>query len=115
MFFPVPSLLPPIYPALNLFVSAVSPAIRIGKGRGHLILTGTAGPAVFDSPVLGPEKDVYNISWSVNSHSPITEYRLFYRQQPRHHHGHHQEDARINSTKMGYRSSDWNSVVIPVC
>lgn len=82
-----------------------------GKGRGQLTLTGTAGLAVFDSPPLGSEKDLYNVSWSVNSHAAITEYRLFYRQQPHHHHGHHLETT-YNNTKFTYRN-DWNSVVLP--
>lgn len=82
-----------------------------GKARGQLCLTGTAGLAAFDTPPLGTEKESYNISWTVNSHAAITEYRLFYRQQPHsHHHSHHQEF--YNNSKLGYRS-DWNSVVLP--
>ncbi|CAH0564335.1 unnamed protein product [Brassicogethes aeneus] len=79
-----------------------------GKGRGQLILTGIAGLAVFDSPPIGTEKDFYNISWSVNSHAAIIEYRLYYR-KPKHHHGHHEDR---NSTKMSFRT-DWQSFVIP--
>lgn len=82
-----------------------------GKARGHLVLTGTAGLAVFDSPPIGPEKDSYNVSWSVNSHAAITEYRLFFRPQPRHHRAHHGQES--NSSAMITYRNDWNSVILP--
>ncbi|XP_060522817.1 limbic system-associated membrane protein-like [Cylas formicarius] len=83
-----------------------------GKSRGNLELTGTASTALFDSPSLGPDKDQYNISWSVNSHASVIEYKLYYRQQPRHHHSHYQDDIRANNTRIGFRN-DWNNVIIP--
>lgn len=88
-----------------------------GKARGHLTLTGTAGLAVFDSPAMGVEKDCYNISWSVNSHAAISEYRLFYRPQPRHRKSHHQLPSDLygngTATKLATSSrNDWNSVVL---
>lgn len=82
-----------------------------GKARGHLSLTGSAGLAVFDSPPIAPEKDIYNISWSVNSHAAIIEYRLFFRQQPRHHRPHHSQESN-SSAMMAYRN-EWNSVLLP--
>ncbi|KAK5640980.1 hypothetical protein RI129_009527 [Pyrocoelia pectoralis] len=78
-----------------------------GKARGHLMLTGTAGLAVFDSPSLGHEKEFYNISWSVNSHAAVTEYELFFRQRYLHR-SHHIHD---NGTIMN-RNDRWNSVVV---
>lgn len=93
------------------FCSCVASNVH-GKSRGLLTLTGTAGLAVFDSPSIGPDKETYNISWSVNSHAAITEYRLFYRQQPRHHRPRHQDTPANGTTIVGYRN-EWNSVVIP--
>lgn len=91
------------------FFSCVASNVH-GKGRGLIILTGTAGVADFDSPSISNEKESYNISWCVISHAAITEYRLFFRQQPRHRRPHHQD---LNSTAvMGYRN-EWNSVVLP--
>ncbi|XP_018323702.1 protein amalgam-like [Agrilus planipennis] len=88
-----------------------------GKARGHLTLTGVPGLAVFDSASLGTEKDSYNISWSVNSHAAVTEYRLFYRQQPRTAHRqqtHHYREKDNGSFTSNYRNNSWNSVVIPI-
>lgn len=82
-----------------------------GKARAHLTLTGTAGLAVFESPAIGSEKDSYNITWSVNSHAAVTEYRLFFRQQPKHHRLHHTQGSN-SSAMLPYRN-DWNSVVLP--
>lgn len=91
-----------------------------GKARGHLYLTGAAGPATFDSPPIGSEKDIYNISWSVNSHAAVIEYKLFFRQQPRHHRPHHtmMESSNSNNSMLQQQSmspyrNDWNSVVLP--
>ncbi|XP_022916883.1 limbic system-associated membrane protein-like [Onthophagus taurus] len=81
-----------------------------GKNRGHLSLTGTAGIAAFDSPVISPEKDSYNISWSVSSHAAILEYRLFFRQQSRHRRTHHTPESS-NSSFVSYKN-DWNSIVL---
>lgn len=80
-------------------------------------MTGVAGLAVFDSNSLGPEKDTYNVTWSVNSHALISEYRVFYRMKPRHHRPgvEHRETFRTfaNSTvKMDF-SNQWNSVILP--
>ncbi|XP_044759948.1 lachesin-like [Coccinella septempunctata] len=88
-----------------------------GKGRSQIILTGVAGLAVFDSNSLGSEKENYNVTWSVNSHALITEYRVFYRMKPRHHRPgvEHRETFRTfaNSTvKMDF-SNQWNSVILP--
>ncbi|XP_050292731.1 opioid-binding protein/cell adhesion molecule-like [Anthonomus grandis grandis] len=93
-----------------------------GKSRGHIFLSGTATTAVIDSPTVGTERDKYTLSWSVNSHSSIIEYRLFYRQQPRHHQGHHQhrqEDSndlrnyKFNGTRIVGLKPEWISMNIP--
>lgn len=73
--------------------------------------------AVFDSSSIGSEKDIYNVTWSVNSHALITEYRVFYRVKPRHHRpgAEHRETFRTflnSSVKMDF-SNQWNSVILP--
>ncbi|CAH1135743.1 unnamed protein product [Ceutorhynchus assimilis] len=91
-----------------------------GKSRGHIFLTGSATTAVFDSPSMGTDRDKYSLSWSVNSHSAIVEYRLFYRQQPRHHSAHHQHredsnefrNSRINGTRLVGMKPEWVSMNI---
>lgn len=90
-----------------------------GKSRGHIFLTGTATTAVIDSPSMGTEREKYTLSWSVNSHSSIIEYRLFYRQQPRHHQGHHHRSeesndfrsTRVNGTRLVGMKPEWISTV----
>lgn len=47
-----------------------------------MTLTGTAAMAIFESSALGDTTHAYNLTWSVASYSPITEFRLFFRQQP---------------------------------
>ncbi|ENN77993.1 hypothetical protein YQE_05668, partial [Dendroctonus ponderosae] len=68
------------------------------------------------------ERDKYTAAWSVNSHSSIIEFLLFYRQQPRHHQTHHarkQEESndfraiKANGTRMGGIRPDWVSLTIP--
>ncbi|XP_066250659.1 protein amalgam-like [Euwallacea similis] len=89
-----------------------------GKSRGHIFLTGTATTAAFDSPLMGNERDKYQLTWAVNSHSSIIEYRLFYRLQPRHHQAHHPhrpEDefrASRNGTRLVGMKPEWISLSI---
>lgn len=68
----------------------------LGKARGHLSLSGTAAAAIFDSPPIGDSPHSYNLSWSVASYSPITEFRLFFRPQPSHQRQIH-HDIDLNS------------------
>nr|XP_014287264.2 uncharacterized protein LOC106687741 [Halyomorpha halys] len=50
-----------------------------GKTKEHVILSGLPLPVVFKSPSTSQTRDSFNISWSVNSFSPIEMYRLYYR------------------------------------
>lgn len=84
-----------------------------GKNRAHVSLTGTAGLAVFDSPNIGLEKDSYNVSWSVNSHAAILEYRLWFRQQSRHRRIHHGQDIGQNTSNVLMHKNDWSNVMLP--
>ncbi|XP_065077868.1 leucine-rich repeats and immunoglobulin-like domains protein 3 [Ochlerotatus camptorhynchus] len=53
----------------------------LGKDRGTLSLSGLPTVCYFESPTISSYRDQYNISWTVQSYSPIEEYRLFYRLQ----------------------------------
>ncbi|XP_055644750.1 hemicentin-1-like isoform X3 [Toxorhynchites rutilus septentrionalis] len=52
---------------------------QLGKTRKTVTLTGKPKAAVFRSMPNSQWKDRYNISWIVDSHSPIEEYKLYYR------------------------------------
>ncbi|XP_002042971.2 leucine-rich repeats and immunoglobulin-like domains protein 1 isoform X1 [Drosophila sechellia] len=58
---------------------------QLGKARKTLQLSGKPNVAVFNSPPISQYKDRYNISWAVDSHSPIEEYKLSYRKLPQGH------------------------------
>ena len=72
-------------------------------------------------PTLSSYKDQYNISWTVQSYSPIREYRLFYRiQATARHIMHHDKpiDNHISPSNIynpyGTSLSDqWENIVIP--
>ncbi|CAH1397100.1 unnamed protein product [Nezara viridula] len=55
---------------------------QIGKTRQYLELSGKPNPAVFRSHAVGRSKDSYNITWSVNSYTPIEEFKLSFRKVP---------------------------------
>lgn len=52
---------------------------QLGKTRKTVTLTGRPKAAVFRSMPNSQWKDRYNISWIADSHSPIEEYKLYYR------------------------------------
>lgn len=58
---------------------------QLGKARKTLQLSGKPNVAVFNSPPISQYKDRYNISWAVESHSPIEEYKLSFRKLPQGH------------------------------
>ncbi|KAH8268158.1 hypothetical protein KR026_001305 [Drosophila bipectinata] len=58
---------------------------QLGKARKTLQLSGKPNVAVFNSPPISQYKDRYNISWAVDSHSPIEEYKLSFRKLPQGH------------------------------
>ncbi|XP_030755972.1 limbic system-associated membrane protein-like isoform X2 [Sitophilus oryzae] len=55
---------------------------QLGKTRKSIQLTGKPHPAKFNSPSTGRYKENYNISWQVESLSPVEEYKLLYRRLP---------------------------------
>lgn len=86
----------PIYSFCFFLCRSCSASNILGKARGHLTLSGTAASAVFESSAMGDSPHNYNLTWSVTSYSPITEYRLFFRQQPQHQRAQH-HDIDLNS------------------
>ncbi|KAG4075949.1 hypothetical protein HA402_003775 [Bradysia odoriphaga] len=100
----------------------------LGKTRKTVQLTGKPNTANFRSAPVSQYKDRYNISWTVDSHTPIEEFKLFYRRLPQ---GHDVENAIEQSqplqqqhqsvqtyTHRGYGNSmhwrnDWRDVVLP--
>ncbi|XP_036324965.1 basement membrane-specific heparan sulfate proteoglycan core protein [Rhagoletis pomonella] len=58
---------------------------QLGKARKTLQLSGKPNVAVFNSPPISQYKDRYNISWTVDSHTSIEEYKLSFRRLPQGH------------------------------
>ena len=52
---------------------------QLGKSRKTITLSGKPKAAQFRSMPNSQWKDKYNISWIVDSHSPIEEFKLYYR------------------------------------
>ncbi|XP_050067156.1 neural cell adhesion molecule 2-like isoform X2 [Anopheles maculipalpis] len=84
----------------------------LGKDRGTLSLSGLPTLCYFDSPTLSSYRDQYNISWTVQSYSPIREYRLFFRLASKNMHLLHHEkplDNHIYSDRAAANSHLYNS------
>uniref|UniRef100_A0AAR5QG41 Ig-like domain-containing protein n=1 Tax=Dendroctonus ponderosae TaxID=77166 RepID=A0AAR5QG41_DENPD len=107
---------------------------QLGKTRKSIQLTGAPKAATFKSSSTGNYRESYNISWEVESHSPIEEYQLLFRRisddsnhpQPLHVQSQRKFGLTENRTYsavgysigMGYtRSSkgysDWRNVILP--
>lgn len=52
---------------------------QLGKTKKVITLTGRPAMALFRSPPISQWKDKYNLTWVVDSHIPIEEYKLYYR------------------------------------
>ncbi|CRK87748.1 CLUMA_CG001542, isoform A [Clunio marinus] len=102
---------------------------NLGKDRGSLTLSGIPTVCYFDSKAISDYRDRYNITWNVQSHSPIREYRLFYRKQTSKsymltHQIQQHLDKSFENTVVGNQhhysppystglSDQWENVVIP--
>lgn len=68
-------------------------------------------------PTVSHFRDQYNVSWTVQSYSPIREYRLFYRKQlPKSHLFHDKENQIVPYAYNPYQptmENQWENVVIP--
>lgn len=98
----------------------------MGKSRQFLELSGRPNPAIFKSHPNGRQKDNYNISWAVNSYTPIEEFKLLFRKVPIHNdnvnyqYQHSKRPTRRqdndtfgHSSNQWARSDIWNDVVVP--
>ncbi|XP_030756207.1 limbic system-associated membrane protein-like [Sitophilus oryzae] len=114
---------------------------QLGKTRKSIQLTGKPKAAIFKSSTMGHYRERYNISWEVESLSPIEEYQLLFRRipdgwstsytedglpLPLHHQGQKKFGQKENRTysavgySVGYgytRStkghSEWSNVILP--
>ncbi|KYB28717.1 limbic system-associated membrane protein isoform X1 [Tribolium castaneum] len=113
---------------------------QLGKTRKSVQLTGKPNPAKFNSATRGNWRDSYNISWAVESYSPIEEYKLLFRELPDNPGSddghpqplHHQSQRKFNPGREnrthgavyynvgnGYgrqiidRRADWRNVILP--
>ncbi|XP_063224484.1 protein amalgam-like isoform X2 [Bacillus rossius redtenbacheri] len=97
----------------------------LGKARNFLELSGKPNRAVFRSHPLGRYRDSYNITWSVDSYTPIEEFKLFYRRLPQTA-PHHQPGLHASYSKWPQRRDndtypfvsygmrgEWNDVILP--
>uniref|UniRef100_A0A0K8SXE7 Lachesin n=1 Tax=Lygus hesperus TaxID=30085 RepID=A0A0K8SXE7_LYGHE len=105
----------------------------IGKTRQYLELSGRPNPAKFRSHTISRSRDSYNISWEVESFTPIEEFKLYFRKVPQgpnsqtsnggglFHYQHnnrrsqrrHDEDGQILAGYPGHHRGDWNDVILP--
>uniref|UniRef100_A0A182IJW6 Ig-like domain-containing protein n=1 Tax=Anopheles atroparvus TaxID=41427 RepID=A0A182IJW6_ANOAO len=81
----------------------------LGKDRGTLSLSGLPTLCYFDSPTLSSYRDQYNISWTVQSYSPIREYRLFFRLAAKGLHQLHTHEKSLDNHIYGDRTASATS------
>ncbi|GAB0088395.1 Immunoglobulin [Sergentomyia squamirostris] len=55
----------------------------LGRSKKTILMTGKPKTAIFHSPPISQWGDRYNISWAVDSHTPIEEFKLFFRRLPK--------------------------------
>lgn len=78
----------------------------LGTFKKHIEVHGRPTPAVFRSSPDAGGRSAYQLLWTVDSYSPIQEYRLLYRQiQP-----YHKMNDGHNLLQGG---GDWTNVIIP--
>ncbi|XP_014251664.1 limbic system-associated membrane protein isoform X1 [Cimex lectularius] len=104
----------------------------IGKTKQYLELSGRPNPAKFRSHQQSRSRDSYNISWVVESYTPIEECKLFFRKVPnpnsaqtgtvhytQPHFGQkrpHRRQENETHGQYGYNGlqrGDWNDVILP--
>lgn len=82
----------------------------LGKTRAYNQLNGTPQPPKFTSPNLNFHVGVYNLTWRIESFSPILELKLMYR-IAQHESQEHKSDSETGSTQD---SGVWSEVLVPV-
>ncbi|XP_059095513.1 protein amalgam-like [Tigriopus californicus] len=77
----------------------------LGTFKKHIEVHGRPTPAVFRSLPEAGGRESYLLTWTVDSYSPIEEYRLLYRQiQPYH---------QVSDDMLLQGGGDWTNVIIP--
>lgn len=74
---------------------------ELGKSRGFIELSGNPNQPEMKSEAQGMFSDRYNLSWVVDSYSPITGYRIIYRK------------SQASSNPVYDVRSRWHNIVLP--
>lgn len=51
----------------------------LGRAKKYIEVSGRPGPAQFHSPLYSRSRDVYNLTWSIESVPKLEEIRILYR------------------------------------
>ena len=76
---------------------------QLGKTKKIITLSGRPRAALFRSNTQSQWKDKYNITWTVDSHAPIEEYKLYYKFVG---HGENDEHGVNNHLEPSYPNKD---------
>ncbi|KAL0273991.1 UNVERIFIED_CONTAM: hypothetical protein PYX00_006538 [Menopon gallinae] len=98
----------------------------LGKMRQYLQLSGKPNQVVFRSDPMSRYKDSYNITWAVNSYTPIEEFKLYFRKiydhnqpnTPQQYHAkrptrRYPSSFQENETAGQLGRGDWSDVILP--
>lgn len=85
----------------------------LGTFKKHIEVHGRPTPAVFRSSPEAGGKSTYHLTWTVDSYSPIIEYRLLYRQIQAYHRMNDGRNFMGGGERHGGGGGDWTNVIIP--
>jgi len=81
----------------------------LGSSKRHIEVHGRPTPAVFRKKPHQSGKNSYRLVWTVDSYTPIQEYRLLYRQiKP-----FHPNDGSGSGLNIAGGGNDWTNIIIP--
>lgn len=70
--------IPTLYYSLSYVYSCVADN-SLGRAKKYIEVSGRPGPAQFHSPLYSRSRDVYNLTWSIESVPLLDEIRILYR------------------------------------
>lgn len=70
--------LPLLYYSVPYVYSCVADN-SLGRAKKYIEVSGRPGPAQFHSPLYSRSRDVYNLTWSIESVPLLDEIRILYR------------------------------------
>lgn len=70
------SIFPPLF---FIFTYSCIADNALGRSKKYIELSGKPGPASFHSPLYSRSKDIYNLTWSIESIPMLEEIRILYR------------------------------------